>query len=400
MAGLPDDTTSVIVRAPGVRRSFPVPVADKAQTPKVAVPDGLDDEEIYDLAQPDRPPRPRHGAQRPARPARGRRRRPGAARRQRDQDAHLAGPARLVGRGAGGGAGPGDFSTLMVDVTNDDSDGYWPEGIGASESSDDLGGVTIVDPAGQRLYGSYQSDGYGFGANDTFLSIGDSGRYYAAFPRSTTPPRRSRSTCPPSAPSRTSPWSTCPPPRRTACPPACVPRTSTAARMDVLDIARMPRRQRDPRAHPAGQRVQPRRRHHALRRRGQRGHLRHEAGRHRHRPTATTRCRRAGPPGGPPTWRRASELPFEARFPELPDDVDQVVLVAAGNWFPSGPVTVGSKRQALVPGRAHGGRVAHRRRPTPPARARPTAPRPRPGKATPSRSRSTPTCSSGSTRRR
>ncbi len=52
VAGLPDDTTSVIARAPGVRRSFPVPVAEKAQTPKVAVPDGLDDEEIYDLHSP------------------------------------------------------------------------------------------------------------------------------------------------------------------------------------------------------------------------------------------------------------------------------------------------------------------------------------------------------------
>ena len=43
---------AVVVRAPRMRRSFPVPVAEERATPTIDVPSAFDEEEIFELASP------------------------------------------------------------------------------------------------------------------------------------------------------------------------------------------------------------------------------------------------------------------------------------------------------------------------------------------------------------
>ena len=168
--------------APGVRRSFLVLVAETSQTPKVAVPDGLDDEEIYDLhsptarldldmvpnARPDLPEVDDAG--------------PPPVPRWSTPD--LRGPARLVDRG-----GP-VCARATCRRWSSTSPTPTPTATGprasGPESTDDLGGITVVDPAGKRLYGAYQAGGYGLGAGETFLSAGESAHFWTAFPPSAT----------------------------------------------------------------------------------------------------------------------------------------------------------------------------------------------------------------------
>lgn len=338
MAGLPDDTTSVIVRGPGLMRSFPVPVGEKAVTPKVAVPDSLEPEEIYDLASPtarldlDQVP-----TARPDLPE------------VDDAGPALADPAvveTLTSAAQPGWSiavrglvrGPGDLSTLLVDVSNSGADGYWPEGIGSDETSDDLGGLTIVDPARKRLYGAYQSGGYGLGAGETSLFSGEAARHWTAFPALDEATTKVTVDIPTFGTVENVPVVDGPPEPEGDVPAAMRPENVEGVRMDILEVGRMP---------------------------GGNGTL------------VRTRLVNESNPGAVSTpfagegsedicdmklvdpatgdsygslapcratrWTaelaEGDQLPFEARFPELPDDVESVVLWG-GDWFPSAPIPV------------------------------------------------------------
>jgi outer membrane protein OmpA-like peptidoglycan-associated protein len=338
MAGLPDDTTSVVVRGPGLMRSFPIPVGEESVTPKVAVPDSLEAEEIYDLASP-------------------------TARLDLGQvpnaepdlpEVDDAGPAladaavvqTLTSEAQPGWSiavrgvvrGPGDLSTLLVDVSNTGAEGYWPEGIGSDENTDDLGGITIVDPARQRLYGAYQSDGSALAAGETFLTSGDAARHWVAFPTLDEATDRVTVDIPTFGAVENVPVLDGPAEPEGDVPAALHPENADGLRMDVLEVGRMP---------------------------GGNGTL------------VRTRLVNESNPGAVATpfagegtedicdmmlvdpatgdsygslapcratrWTadlaEGDQLPFEARFPELPDDVESVVLWG-GDWFPSAPIPV------------------------------------------------------------
>ena len=338
VAGLPDDTTSVIVRAPGVRRSFPVPVADKAQTPKVAVPDGLDDEEIYDLHSPTarldldmvpnaRPDLPEVGDAGPALPV------PSVVKTLTSE----AQPGWSIAvRGLV--RGPGDLSTLIVDVANGESDGYWPEGIGSEESTDDLGGITIIDPAGKRLYGAYQAGGYGLGAGEPFLSAGESAHYWTAFPALDEGVSRVTVDIPTFGTVENVPVVDGPADPEGDVPAALLPENVGGVRMDVLEVGRMTDdngtlvRTRLVNESNPGAVTTP-----------FAGEGSEDICDMKLVDPATGKSYGALPPCRATRWSadlaEGEQLPYEARFPVLPDDVESVVLWG-GNWYPSAPIPV------------------------------------------------------------
>jgi outer membrane protein OmpA-like peptidoglycan-associated protein len=48
--------------------------------------------------------------------------------------------------------GPGDLSTLLLDLTTDGSTGDWPQGLGSDDYDQGLGAVSVIDPEAQVRY--------------------------------------------------------------------------------------------------------------------------------------------------------------------------------------------------------------------------------------------------------
>jgi outer membrane protein OmpA-like peptidoglycan-associated protein len=344
VAGLPDDTDAVVVRAPRMRRSFPVPVAEERATPTIEVPSSFDEEEIFELASPtsrydapmvptDEPELPDTGTSGPDLPVGG-----VSATLTSEAQPGWSVAVRSVVRG------PGAFSTLLVDVTaGAGATGYWPEGLGADETTDDLGGVTVIDPAGERLYGAYQSDGSALDAADSYsLSEGETERAYVLLPALGEDVRTVTVEVPTFGAAEGVPVVDGPDrPANGPVPASMRVRADAGLRMDVLAVGRL--------GDGNGTLL--------------RARLVNES-----RPEAVTtpfagegaglcelRLADAATgdvyaslaPCAATSWAgslaQGEGLPYEVRFPDLPESVDEVVVVGSG-WFPSGPVTVGDSR--------------------------------------------------------
>jgi outer membrane protein OmpA-like peptidoglycan-associated protein len=338
VADVPDDTEAVLLRGPGLRRSFPIPVGESQVTPKIDTPEELDAEEIYELHSPSsrldldmvptaEPDLPEVGDAGPELPE-------SAVTDTLTSEAQpgwsLA--VRAVVRG------PGDFSTLLVDVVNANADGYWPEGVGSTESTDDLGGITLVDPARKRLYGAYQSGGYALDAHDTWVDAGETDHRYVAFPALDGGVERVTVDVPAFGAVENVPVVDGPGEPEGDVAATLRPGNVGGVRMDVLEVGRMP---------------------------GGNGTLVRTRLVNESSPgavttpfadegdasicdmklvdTATGDSYDALPPCRGTSWTadlaEGDQLPFEARFPELPEDVDEVVLYG-GHWLPSAPIPV------------------------------------------------------------
>jgi outer membrane protein OmpA-like peptidoglycan-associated protein len=338
IADVPDDTEAVILRGPGLRRSFPIPVGEQQVTPKIDVPDDLDAEEIYDLHSPTlrydldmvptgKPELPDVAEAGPELPDAG----------VTDTLTSEAQPGwsvavRAVVRG------PGDFSTLLVDVANDGADSFWPEGLGSTETTDDLGGLTLVDPAGKRLYGAYQSGGYALDDHDFWVDSGETDHRAVAFPALADGVERVTVDVPAFGTVENVPVTDGPAEPEGDIPASLRPGNLDGLRMDVLEVGRMP---------------------------GGNGTLVRTRLVNESNPgavttpfadegdddicnmklvdTATGDAYNALPPCRATSWTadlaEGDQLPFEARFPELPEDVEEVVLYG-GHWLPSAPIPV------------------------------------------------------------
>lgn len=341
MAGLPDDTSAVVLRGPGLRRSFPVPVSDEEVTPELEVPRSLDDQQIRSLHSPrlrydspmvptdtpDLPPVDEFGAMLP----------------DIDVTESLTSEAQPGWTVSVRGVvrGPGDLSTLLVDITRDGGEGRWPEGLGTTRRADDLGGLTVIDTAGGTAYGVYHSGDSAFSANDGhYPDDGETVPAYAVLPALDGAPDTVSVEVPSfgrvdDVPVVNGPRT----PESGDVPASMLVRGNDRLRMDVLDISHLPggngslvRVRQVNESDPAGV----------------------DAPFARSSdddvcnigltdPATGTRYR-ALPPCSATTWSatlaRGDELVYEARFPELPADLDHVV-VSAGGYFPSAPVAVG-----------------------------------------------------------
>jgi outer membrane protein OmpA-like peptidoglycan-associated protein len=341
MAGVPDDTEAVILQGPGLRRSFPVPVDDDPVEPEIDVPDPLDEESILTLASPtwrhrtpmvpttraDLPPVDDAGPELP------------------DIDVtgtltSQAQPGWSVGvRGVV--RGPGEFSTLLVDLTRDGAEGFWPDGLGIDEYAADLGGLSVVDPVAGKRYGVYHSGTAAFSASDSvYPDDGETIRAYAVLPEL----EGGAATVTVDVPTfgRVEGVPVVDGPRRPESGDVAATmrvRANDRLRMDVLDVSRLP--------DEAGSLV--------------RARLVNESDPSGVETTfggegtdnlcdigltdpATGTRYGALPPCHATTWGatlgQGDELVYEVRFPQLPGELEQVVVSASG-YFPSAPVAVG-----------------------------------------------------------
>jgi outer membrane protein OmpA-like peptidoglycan-associated protein len=340
MAGLPDSTDAVMLRGPGLRRSFPVPVDDEAGAADLDVPDALDEEEILSLHSPtlryDTPMVPTAGADLPDVDD------IGPALPDIDVTGSLTSAAQPGWTVAVRGVvrGPGEMSTLLVDLTRNGSSELWPEGLGLDEYADDLGGLSVIDAAEGTRYGVFHSgtDASSAGGRD-YPDDGETVRGYALLPALEGDPATVSVDVPTFGQVDDVP--VVDGPRRPE--PGDVDatlrvRANDRLRMDVLDIGRLP---------------------------GGNGSLVRARLVNESDPSAvdTTFAREgtdnlcdigltdpatgtyysALPPCSATTWSaplgQGDELAYEVRFPELPDDLEQVV-VTAGGYFPSAPVAV------------------------------------------------------------
>lgn len=171
VAPLPDGVDSVFVRAPGMRRTLPVSVSDADGEPEpesFTVPRNLEEAQIYALAgpsdrfsspmvptgEPDLPPVEESGPEMPEIEV------TDTLTSEAQPDFSIA--VRGVVRG------PGEFSTLLVDVSRGDSYPFWPEGVGVDGSRSNLGDLTVIDPAEELSYGVYISGTAAFSAGDSW----------------------------------------------------------------------------------------------------------------------------------------------------------------------------------------------------------------------------------------
>jgi outer membrane protein OmpA-like peptidoglycan-associated protein len=341
MAGLPDDTSDVMLRGAGLRRSFPVPVADEPATPDIDVPSTLDEEKILSLAsptwrhdspvvptvEPDLPGVDEIGTELP----------------DIDVTGSLTSQAQPGWTVAVRGVvqGPGEFSTLLVDLTSNGGDGFWPDGLGIGETSSDLGGLSVIDPAAGVRYGVYHSDTTAFSANDgVYPDDGETVRAYAVLSTLEGDPATVSVVVPSFGQVDNVP--VVEGPRRAEDGDVAATmrvRDNDRLRMDVLDVSRLPddngslvRTRLVNESDPSG--VDTTFSHEGSDNLCEVG-LTDPATGIRYRPQ---------PPCHATTWSSTlaagDELVYEVWFPELPADLEQVV-VSAGGYFPSEPVAVG-----------------------------------------------------------
>ena len=341
MAGLPDDTDAVFLRGVGLRRSFPVPVSDETATPDFDVPDTLDERKILSLASPtwrhDSPMVPVDSPDMPAVDEIG----------PELPDIDVTGSLTSTAQPGwtvsvrGVVQGPGELSTLLVDLTRNGGEGWWPEGLGLDELEDDLGGLTVIDPAANARYGVYHSGTVALSASDTvYPDDGETVRGYAVLPALEGDPATVSVDVPSfgqvdgvpvvGGPIR---------PEDGDVAATMRVRDNARLRMDILDVSHLPdgngslvRTRLVNESHPSGVDT-------TFSSEGD-DNL---CGLRLFDPATGTRYN-PQPPCHATTWSSSlgagDDLVYEVWFPELPNDLESVV-VYAGGYFPSAPVTVG-----------------------------------------------------------
>ena len=342
MAGLPDDTDAVFVRGVGLRRSFPVPVSDESATPDLDVPDTLDEQKILSLASPtsryDSPMVPVDSPDLPAVEE------VGPELPDIDVTGSLTSTAQPGWTVSVRGVvqGPGELSTLLVDLTRDGGDGLWPDGLGVDESEADFGGLTVIDPAANVRYGVYHSGAVAFSASDAvFPDDGETVRGYAMLPPLEGDPTTVSVDVPSFGQVDGVPV-VGGPIRPEDGDVAATMRVSDndRLRMDVLDVSRLPddngslvRTRLVNESDPSGVET-------TFASEGDDD----LCGVRLFDPATGTRYN-PQPPCRSTTWSSTlaagDELVYEVWFPELPSDLEEVVVHADG-YFPSAPVPVGA----------------------------------------------------------
>lgn len=171
-APLPDSVESVFVRAPGMRRTLPVPVTegddDVPEPATFTMPRNLAEPVIHELTGPtdrfnspmvptteaDPPPVDVAGPELP----------------EIDVTDTLTSDAQPGYSVAVRGVvrSPGDHSILLLDVTRGDDYPLWPQGVGLDGSDDDLGGITVIDREEALSYGVYTNEEGAFSAGSSW----------------------------------------------------------------------------------------------------------------------------------------------------------------------------------------------------------------------------------------
>lgn len=341
MAGLPDDTDAVFLRGVGLRRSFPVPVSDETVTPDFHVPDTLDEQKILSLASPtwryDSPVVPVEGPDMPPVDE------VGPEMPDIDVTGTLTSTAQPGWTVAVRGVvqGPGELSTLLVDLTRNGGDGWWPDGLGLDERRSDLGGLTVIDPAANVRYGVYHSGTVALSASDTvYPDDGETVRGYAVLPALEGDPATVSVDVPSFGQVDDVPVVGGPiRPESGEVAATMRVRDNDRLRMDVLDVSRLPdgngslvRTRLVNESHPSGVDA-------PFADEGDGS----SCGVRLFDPATGTRYN-PQPPCRSTNWSSTlaagDELVYEVWFPELPSDLESVV-VYAGGYFPSAPVSIG-----------------------------------------------------------
>jgi outer membrane protein OmpA-like peptidoglycan-associated protein len=238
--------------------------------------------------------------------------------------------------------GPGELSTLLVDLTRDGGDGLWPDGLGVDESEADFGGLTVIDPAANVRYGVYHSGAVAFSASDTvYPDDGETVRGYAMLPPLEGDPTTVSVDVPSFGQVDGVPV-VGGPIRPEDGDVAATMRVSDndRLRMDVLDVSRLPegngslvRTRLVNESDPSGVET-------TFSSEGDDD----LCGVRLFDPATGTRYN-PQPPCRSTSWSSTlaagDELVYEVWFPELPSDLEEVV-VHAGGYFPSAPVSVGA----------------------------------------------------------
>lgn len=171
-APLPDGVDSVFVRGNGgMRRTLPVQVEDSDEPvdPQTfTIPRNLEDPVIHTLSgpsdrfgspivptsEPNLPPVDELGPEMPEIEVTDTL----TSEAQPDFSISVRGVVR----------GPGDFSTVLLDVSRGDVFPDWPEGVGVDGSARNLGDITVLDHSEERSYGVYTVDSAAWSASDSW----------------------------------------------------------------------------------------------------------------------------------------------------------------------------------------------------------------------------------------
>lgn len=185
LAPLPEAAETVVLRGPGLRRSFPVTVRDGAGEPAVALPAGdVQEAEAFGLeARTDRfttamvgneavnePPVDEVGPELPTVPVTG----SVTSEPQPGWTVDVRGVVR----------GTGAHATLLMDLTRtDQAEDRWPESLG--EQGSNLSLVRVIDPSAGRSYGTLVNDSVGTVSSGDAVSFAegtDTRTVFAALP--------------------------------------------------------------------------------------------------------------------------------------------------------------------------------------------------------------------------
>lgn len=342
LADLPDRVDSVVLTLPQTRRSFPVKVqttgapsnrltdetVTESPTAKLTSPTERGSGEPLRLAEPTTTSIDNTGAEVELPKA-------GTALTSNAQPGWKVTP-RAVARLSG------EQSVLYVDLARDGADSSFPEGLGAEEYQTDLSGVGLIDTSAKRRYGPLVADSDEMGSTDSpTIDDGETRtahQLYGALPATL----QSVTVDLPGFGRAKVPVITVPAAHERDGEPLATMRVDTNARlrMDVLALDRLPEdagtllrvrlvNESEPDAvQPpfAGEGSSPMLCEATL------------------TDPATNRQFDTLPPCASTSWTRdlgaGDALVYEVRFPNLPDDVDDVTLDAPG-WIGTVPVPVG-----------------------------------------------------------
>ncbi len=78
--------------------------------------------------------------------------------------------------------GPGELSTLLLDLVRDGSPDDWPQGLGSDDHNQGLGGVSVIDPIAEVRYRMVGDEGGALGSGDSWYPAdGGTVPVYAVF---------------------------------------------------------------------------------------------------------------------------------------------------------------------------------------------------------------------------
>lgn len=181
VSGLPSEVSTVVVKIPNTRRTLPVTVASDGPATTLDLT-GLDDASTaslksstsrtasgsVELAEPDLPDISETGAGFELPPA-------DQQLTSEAQPGWTVSPRAVVRTGEA-------QSVLFLDF-DPPSDGYWPEGLGASPTSDGLGGIALIDPAEKQRFGAIVGDDGTAGSTRSLaMDSGTARTVHVAFP--------------------------------------------------------------------------------------------------------------------------------------------------------------------------------------------------------------------------